>query len=133
MIKVTVNLDDFLGDFNLAAQQALANMQFSLREATDNVFKEIVSRTPVGNPTLWKYSYAPADYTPGQLKASWALKYTYTDRLNSGVFAVIHNPQPYAERIEFGAHSTQAPYGMLRLSLQNYANYIQEAIKRNKI
>ena len=40
------------------------------------------------------------------------------------------NNLPYAARIEYGAHSTQAPQGMVRLAMASVNNVIKKAIQK---
>lgn len=98
---------------------------------------EIVSKSPVGNPSLWK-SPPPPGYTGGRFRGSHIVSigapvYTQTtnidkngvetvaagERVLSGLepFTVIfiQTNLPYAERLEDG-HSTQAPGGVYAVS-----------------
>ena len=46
-----------------------------------------------------------------------------------GLFYLVNN-QPYAHRIEFEGYSEKAPAGMLRISIENYQQYLDNAISQ---
>ncbi len=118
-----------------------------------DLYKKIIDRTPVGDPTLWK-SVAPANYIPGTLKKSWNLSFNGIQRNTLGQFAsgeqittghglslklgsetqklTISNNQPYAERIENG-WSTQAPNGMVKVSVSEFPELIAMNVARYKV
>lgn len=52
--------------------------------------------------------------------------------LTAGQTAYIVNNLPYAKSLEFG-HSTQAPAGMIRVTVARFQEIIQEAIRNNKV
>ncbi len=111
-------------------------------EASSILFNNIKERTPVGDPTLWHPPYAPPNYVPGTLKASWEIsdtnasrnsttgRFTTTNDMigNHGIKVLIentsiYNRQPYAARVEDG-WSTQAPQGMLRISCLEWSGIV---------
>ena len=49
-----------------------------------------------------------------------------------GAFAYIINNLPYAIPLEFG-HSTQAPGGMVRVTVARFQQIVQEAIRNNQV
>ena len=51
---------------------------------------------------------------------------------NAGETAYITNSLPYAIPLEYG-HSTQAPSGMVRITLANFQKIVEEAIRKNQI
>ena len=51
---------------------------------------------------------------------------------NSGETAYITNSLPYAIPLEYG-HSTQAPSGMVRITLANFQKIVEEAIRKNQV
>lgn len=109
----------------------------------------IVNRTPVGDRTLWQ-SPAPADYRPGSLVNNWFAgigepgslsrrghNVNGVDSLSQinaiskaapGKLAYIANPLPYARRVEYG-WSTQAPQGMVRISVAEFQRIIRKAVQ----
>ena len=113
--------------------------------------------TPVGNPSLWKHP-APPGYVGGFARASW---YTFVAEGAGGSPAIgevgansdpvaqadaaitdAHlghtiwevNGAPYAVALEFG-HSTQAPAGMVRMTLSASQEIVNAAlaIERGKM
>src|SRR5690606_26051368 len=112
-----------------------------VNSAVVDMFNKIVDRTPVGDPSIWKYP-APKGYNPGTLKASWKIDYNTNGAIRDkkGRFAsfmsfggkggvsfslrsapvqdvIIYNQQPYAHRVEYG-WSSQAPQGMVRVTIK---------------
>lgn len=102
------------------------------------MLREIVIRSPVGNPDLWK-GKPPPGYVGGAFRANNQVSigepiYTYTDEIdNDGQSTIakgqaalakanpysiiyIQNNRPYAERLESGDHSKQAPEGIYAVS-----------------
>lgn len=128
-----------------------------INETVLQLYKTIINNTPVGDPTLWHPPVAPAGYVPGKLRASWQISFDNIQRNSRGQFAsgeqvtaghglslsltnltakkviAIYNTQPYAERIEYGSWSTQAPAGMMRISIQEFPLLVQANAKRNKV
>ena len=51
---------------------------------------------------------------------------------NAGETAYITNSLPYAIPLEYG-HSTQAPSGMVRITLGNFQKIVEEAIRKNQV
>ena len=138
-------------------QQTILNAASRVVNATIiDMFSKIVDRTPVGNPSLWSYP-APTGYNPGTLKASWAIDYNTNGAIRNekGQFAsfsgignaggvkftvtgnyrqdaIIYNTQPYAQRVETG-WSTQAPQGMMRITIKEYESILNKNILRYRI
>ena len=51
---------------------------------------------------------------------------------DAGETAYITNSLPYAIPLEYG-HSTQAPSGMVRITLANFQKIVEEAIRKNQV
>lgn len=109
---------EFTGQCTIAIKAS----ERTLHQACQILFENIVKRTPVGNPALWNWP-AHKDYIPGTLKASWEI-------IINGLDVTIQNLQPYAYRVETG-YSTQAPAGMMRISLIEFQSILNEVQKRN--
>ncbi|MFW0776298.1 MAG: hypothetical protein ACN2B6_01080 [Rickettsiales bacterium] len=98
----------------------------------------IIQGTPVGNPSLWA-SPPPKGYIGGTLRGAWnasigspneqqtgskdktgastlANVSISLESLKIGNTFYLTNPQPYAERVEYG-WSSQRPKGMVRVAL----------------
>jgi len=113
----------------------------------------IVSRTPIGDHSIWS-SPAPDDYTPGTLVNSWTASTAVRNpskvrgpnptgaeslasinnvsTLAPGRIASILNPTPYANKIEYEGHSTQAPAGMTRRTAAEFKHLVAVAINGTK-
>ena len=120
--------DDWEKQFNRQIEATITLSDKIQVEAAKDLLALIEKRTPVGNPSLWNYP-APAGYNPGTLKASWVMEVGGT---KGKVQITISNDQPYAERVENG-WSTQAPSGMLKVSLKDWPGLIRKAASRNKV
>lgn len=123
-----------------------------VRKLVIDMGTSLVMKTPVGNPTLWKNpDGAPAGYVGGAARANWqygngAMPEGALDLIDKGgnstinriiggvqasPVASIHwiaNNLPYIERLETG-WSTQAPQGMLRLTVAEFEPTIRAVLK----
>ncbi len=150
----TTNIEQFLRKFKENQQLALEASSKTINSTLLHMYKKIVDRTPVGDPSLWNWP-AHRDYKPGTLKASWKLSFNGQERATNGQFAsagqilgnhgltfkvgtstkqvaVISNPQPYAQRVETG-WSTQAPQGMMRITIAEYTSIVDEQAAKYRI
>lgn len=116
------------------------------------LFSNVILRTPVGNPDIWK-GQAPKGYTGGRLRANWqadinlapsgeindtdesgrkaiASAKTATKSAKLGDRIYLINNLPYAQAIEDG-HSSQAPSGMVKLTVAEFQRILSSNIKRN--
>lgn len=120
-----------------------------------DLLAKVVLRTPVGFPPNWK-SPPPAGYVGGRLRASWntaagSPDTTERDPDKSGSRAIgrgraavaarpvesdvyITNSLPYVQRVEYEGWSSQAPVGMLRVSVAEFQTFVSAAVasERNK-
>jgi hypothetical protein len=142
----------FIVEFSEIARKTNQKIEDVARDTATDIFEQIIRRTPYGKPQLWK-GKPPKGYVPGQLKGNWQATIgspsdsilplkdksggtTIKNMKNviekwDGTGAVYFiNSLPYAARIEYGAHSTQAPQGMVRLALASVDNAIKKAIKK---
>lgn len=120
-----VGLSAWQAQFDKQAKATLDVCADIQKEAAKELIKRIQERTPIGRPELWKYP-APKGYSPGTLRASWEME---GEEFRSAQIITIYNTQPYAERVEYG-WSTQAPYGMLRISLLEWSSIINKTKQR---
>lgn len=113
--------------------------------------KQIIDKTPVGDPSLWK-NPPPPSYEPGTLVNNWfssvgtptlggmraqdpsaggSLSQVAAISLKAaGNVVFFQNPTPYAFRIEFEGWSTQAPAGMARVSANNWGIIVSQAARQ---
>jgi hypothetical protein len=110
-----------------------------VRAKTIQLFKSIIDMTPVGNADLWKNpENKPTGYVGGHARANWQctigapytgeidgtnFTQTTTDVINTvpehaGMQVFLTNNVPYIGKLEYNAHSSQAPAGMVRVSIQ---------------
>jgi hypothetical protein len=90
--------------------------------------------TPVGNPILWKNpALAPDGYVGGRARGNWQatigspfvgeddsgniMKAQSVIPRRAGSVVYLTNNVPYIGSLEYDAHSSQAPAGMVRISV----------------
>ncbi len=149
-------INKFLRSFRKNIQISLKATEKAINGSVFDLYKLLIDRTVVGDPPLWK-SPAPSNYTPGKLKNSWRISFTGQVRDEpTGKFvsaqniadmhgmtlkvngqgttkAMIWNPQPYLERIEYESWSTQAPSGFIRLSLLEFNHLVDSNVSKYKV
>ena len=141
---------NFAAQLKAIADKAGTKVETVARKVTIDMAGEIIVMSPVGNPSLWQ-SPAPAGYVGGRFRNNWMFgqgqENTATNngtdpsgagtlnRLTAQIQAAqvgsvwyITNSLPYARALEYG-HSTQAPAGMVRLTVQRWNEYISKAAK----
>ena len=157
---MTASFEKWLKTMEEHQKKSLEACEKAINSTVREMVEKIIERTPVGDPSLWRYK-APADYTPGTLKASWEINTTNSARdVNTGRFKkmsstdgsestaqqwagiklntntnpsiTIVNRQPYAWRVEYGSWSTQAPAGMMRVTVKEYAPLLEKYARDNK-
>lgn len=124
-------------------------------EVVINVSTAIIDRTPIGDVSLWDVQPTGkrrANYRPGTLVNSWHSEISGPGnndvrRPNTsgaaslanlsaiapfapGKIFTFTNPAPYTRRIEFG-WSSQAPAGMVRLTVARFQQIVSEAARGN--
>jgi hypothetical protein len=144
--------DTFSRDLALFVQRAKANQDLVLRKVCLDLYRSLVMKSPVGNPDLWKHPRK--GYVGGRFRANWqvGVGVINSDMSNPpdadvesavsraegalqdvkvGGVIYITSSLPYAQELEYG-HSTQAPAGMLRLTVQEYGQYLEKAVAQLK-
>lgn len=108
----------------------------------------VASRTPIGDISIWN-SAPPEGYRPGTLVNNWFAgvgepttfdlrppNVTGADSLSQidaaaliapGKLMYISNPTPWGRRVEYG-WSTQAPQGMVRISVRDFQRIVKQAV-----
>lgn len=125
---------------------ATAKVNTAARQIALALFRKVIMRTPVGNPSLWQSKRGPKGYVGGRARGNWqcnigpestAVATTIKD--NNGASTVnkalavlgewrpmgsgretpiwIGNALPYIQRLEYDHWSSQAQSGMVRISL----------------
>ncbi|WP_211440925.1 hypothetical protein [Collimonas humicola] len=123
------------------------------RKSVIAVGTSLVMKSPVGDPSLWKEK-PPPGYVGGRFRANWqhglnvapsgTVSTVDSDgrdtidsigaRVAQAEASGIHyitNSLPYAQALEYG-HSTQAPNGMVGITVVEFENYVQQAVAETK-
>lgn len=125
-----------------------ADISDTLKETIITFAGKLVERSPVGDPSLWQNPRPPAGYQPGHFVKNWQITnnknaveiqgydprrkdsiQAMTNFVNSSTVGGIYwvsNMVPYAQRLEDG-HSTQAPRGMVALTVLEFNGILQRA------
>jgi hypothetical protein len=132
-----VAADKFALDLRKFAEKAGANSRIVVTKFAQALLAQVVNRTPVGNPSLWK-SKPPAGYVGGRLRANWTVGLGAPDlgtdqppsaantAVSRGTTVIANwhgqdiylmNSMPYVREIEYEGHSSQAPAGMVRVTV----------------
>jgi len=143
----------FAVDVKKWAEKAGLDTVKAKRDAALQIFSTVIMATPVGNASEWQQPQsAPPGYVGGRLRGNWQTSLNtptmtetgrvdatgkqaiseaeYTIGLVTGDETIyMTNNLPYARRIEFGAHSKQAPTGMVRVSVLAWENAVRAAVK----
>lgn len=143
-------MSKFLRQWAKVEEELNEALRKAVVESAMRTYGEIVDRTPVGRPDLWK-SAPPEGYVPGDLHQAWEISFgkgfkkvrakrNYKSKLANFAAATsyrlgdtiwVRNRLPYAYRVEYG-WSQQAPQGMMRTSVQKYKTFLDEAVRRNE-
>lgn len=133
------------------AEKAKDNMEAVVVKTTIDVASRIVERSPVGNPDNWA-SPPPKGYVGGRFRANWQIgldapatgeldaidadgEPTKTklaaeiERIGAGHVVHITNNLPYGLRLEYEGHSSQAPQGMVRITVAEFQSIIDQAAR----
>lgn len=137
--KFAVDISDFIASSKAKADLVARKVMFELG-------KSVIEMSPVGNPSLWKTKYPPKGYVGGRFRGNWqfatgapptgelatidptgaqtigALGAAVAD-VRMGDTGYVANNLPYAFSLEFG-HSTQAPAGMVRVTLERFDAFV---------
>jgi hypothetical protein len=145
----------FTAQLKAFADKTKAQLDDVVGNVVVGMAESILLRSPVGNPDLWK-SPAPKGYIGGHFRANWQLGLgewpTATisgiddspgggETLNriraripadaAGKVYYIANLLPYANALEYG-HSTQAPQGMVGLTVVQFDSIVTAAVQDTK-
>jgi hypothetical protein len=139
------------GPFNLQisqfAERAGRNARRVIETTLLDLSKRVILRTPVGNPDLWHNTVVPPGYVGGQARANWQSSIarpatgtldtedaTGTTTINNvdvsnapGNVWYLTNNLPYINQLEYDGWSTQAPEGMVRVTIAELDQAIARA------
>lgn len=144
----------FAADVRRFTEKTEKGIDKTVRAITFALFREVIQRTPVGDPDRWKVP-APPGYVGGRLKGNWQASVnapvsgtvTTTDRSGATTIAnmataiggwgsttFLSNNLPYAQRIEYdGWSKVKSPQGMVRVSLARINSIVARAARDNKV
>ena len=152
MTTFTLSLAEFA---KAAPEQARA----VVRRVSEDVLINVVMKTPVGNPANWASVKAgrapPPGYVGGRLRANWVTSFgapsyrvtTDTDKGGQVTIArgartiarsygdypiYITNSLPYAIPVEYGHSKSQAPGGMVRITVAEFQTFVDNAVRTTK-
>ncbi len=139
-------MNTFSASIDKFTQKAQDRIVSVPRASILDLFGLIVLATPVGNPEIWARNAAPANYVGGRLRGNWNLSLNRIDKSTTkttdkngvkvtqksnngmrnfkGETVYISNHLPYALSVEKG-HSTQAPAGMLAVSVAQWNRIVK--------
>jgi hypothetical protein len=140
----------FAADLNKLCAKAGDKAEQVVRKVAIELQNGMIEKSPVGNPDLWK-GKPPAGYVGGQFRSNWqcgvgAINAATGDAPGSdakgrtalavatwkpGQTIFLTNSLPYANRLENG-YSKQSPVGMVRLTVQEYGEYLKKAARSIK-
>ena len=131
--------DQFRRDFAKIIEKAGKRADLVVRQSMFTLVSRLIETSPVKEGRFknnWNTSLNSVDTTtswPPDKDGSGALERA-KQMLNTwkpGQIAFMTNSMPYAKKLEDGS-STQAPYGVVKLTLQNYALIIEKAAREAK-
>lgn len=142
--------DKFALDLSRFAKKATGNIDQVVRKVVLDIGTRIVMRSPVGDASHWS-SPPPKGYTGGRFRANWQYAENAIPagvlpdidpsgraslkRIGSiapdagGKIHYIVNNLPYAQRLEYGWSKSQAPQGMVGITIVEYQSIVANAAK----
>jgi hypothetical protein len=110
-----------------------AKLDTVTRKATLDLFRLVINKSPVDTGRFranWNVSVGKPDYSTSDITAPRKAEFEITkvDRLPTDNVVLLSNGLPYARRLEYG-YSSQAPGGMIRISVMEYKALIDRAIR----
>ncbi len=135
------------------AQKTNKNLEKLTRGVLLQMSRDIILMTPVGEPSLWQ-SPPPKGYIGGTARGNWQASINTpimreTNRVDESGGATISAAQsaidqafgnvyyltnnvPYIRRLEYEGWSTQAPSGMLRITVARFNQTLEEELRKLK-
>lgn len=125
----------FASDIRRYADKQKRNLDEVVMESLIDLSASVIIKTPVDEGILAN-SWKPSTNAPAQGVATNGNNEGQMREVEEIVAASVGetyylvNNQPYAKDIEFFGHSDKAPQGMLRVSIENYQRFIDNAISQ---
>lgn len=140
----------FALDIRRFVEKAKEAPRLVVQKAALELLTSVVKRSPVGNPDLWAHK-PPEGYVGGRFRANWKVSLsapdeTTTDAIDAdgaqtitqglnvivqadGEDLYITNSLPYAVALEYGHSGVQAPQGMVRVTVAEFGQYVESAVR----
>lgn len=141
----------FVLDLTRFIKKAGGNGRTVIKKVVLDVSSSCVLKTPVGDPDTWKMA-APPGYVGGRARGSWQYAQGAPleqepggvdpsgqgpiSRVRAGVETgdaatehFITSTVPYMRRLEYDGWSNQAPNGMVRLTIEEFQRYVDNATR----
>lgn len=116
------------------AARSNARLETVVRRVTIDIYRRVILRSPVDTGRFranWNISYGTPDVTfTGATNKNTTLTAAERSVVASfpvGGISYLANGLPYARELEFGS-STQAPQGMVRLTVREFASAVAQAV-----
>lgn len=141
-------------DLSRFVAKAKGNARLVVRKVVLDVGTGIIEKTPVGDPDTWAPStVVPAGYVGGRARGSWQYAKgapadgnpetidpsggASINRVAAGVTSgdplaethFITSNIPYMRPLEYEGWSKQAPEGMVRLTIEEWRRYLENAVR----
>jgi len=128
-------VNQFSVNWEALAERAKVDIDTAVKKSTFDLFKAVVERSPVDTGRFranWNCSQgapnndtsAGTDATRGLTEAQKALTFS------AGGIVYFINALPYAQRLEYEGWSSQAPAGMVRITISEFDQYVKKAIAK---
>lgn len=127
----------FGSDIRAYAELQKRNIREVFTESLIDLSAAVIIKTPVDTGILAN-SWRPTTAAPSRSDKSFAGAEAQAAAISekvelaldrAGIYYLVNN-QVYARVIEYEGHSDKAPRGMLRISIENYQNFIDNAISK---
>ncbi|MDX2206042.1 MAG: hypothetical protein SFU57_00200 [Gemmatimonadales bacterium] len=144
--------DTFSADLSRIAEKYRGQLKQVCQESARDLYNEVSSGgdfspgTPIANPSLWK---EPRPHVGGFARGSWSASLNgmpgegagtageadaqveaTIEGLKVGDTLMVANRAPYIRRLEYDAHSTQAPDGFVRPAVEAWHLIVDRIIAR---
>ena len=123
----------FAKQIRVMAEKQKRNFRDVAAESLIDLSSSVIVKTPVLTGSLansWRggEGEAPKGVAPGGSNNGQSAQVEKAVRDSIGGVYYLVNNQPHARPVEYEGHSKKAPSGMLRVSINNYQNYLDRAI-----
>jgi len=131
-------MTNFKADFAKVIENAKNRIDIVIKKAEIRVFESVIMKSPVdtgrfrgnwiattGTPSFMYYD--DLKDKPGRVTKA-AARSVINESQIGGITYLVNN-LPYAYRLEYGRYSQQAPNGMVRLSVAEFEQWLNEAAR----